>query len=87
MAAPATREVELDVAAGSVPPSMELLMYYRRRIEEFETERAEFLRRFKQLEVRARLHLQTVARCVTALSPRALNWPAVRAAPWCDAPC
>lgn len=31
--------------------SVDLLAYYRQRIEDFETERAEFLRKFKDLEV------------------------------------
>ena len=36
---------------GNMPPTLELLAYYRRRIEEFESERAEFLRKFKTVEV------------------------------------
>ena len=45
------QDADLDVLAGSVPPSLELLSYYRQRIEDFETERAEFLKKFKDLEV------------------------------------
>jgi hypothetical protein len=37
--------------AASLPPTVELLAYYRKRIEEFEAERAEFLKRFRTVEV------------------------------------
>lgn len=33
------------------PPSAELLAYYRGRIEDFETERQEFLKRFQEIHV------------------------------------
>jgi hypothetical protein len=36
----------------SLPPSVELLSYYRSRIEEFEKEREHFLERFSVIEVR-----------------------------------
>lgn len=37
--------------AASLPPTLELLAHYRKRIEEFEAERAEFLKRFRTVEV------------------------------------
>lgn len=44
--------------AGTMPPTLELLSYYRKRIEEFEAERAEFLKRFKSVEVRTSCDLK-----------------------------
>lgn len=38
------------------PPSAELLAYYRGRIEDFETERQEFLKRFQEIHVLQSTH-------------------------------
>ena len=43
---------ELVAASGSVPPSLELLSYYRSRIAEFEKERELFLSKFSAVEER-----------------------------------
>jgi hypothetical protein len=45
-------------------PSVDLLAYYRQRIEDFETERAEFLRKFKDLEVRPCACVCTPGGCI-----------------------
>lgn len=51
MDAPSLSAGLADVSSATMPPTLELLSYYRRRIEDFEAERAEFLKRFKVVEV------------------------------------
>ena len=42
---------------SEVNPSTELLSYYRTRIEEFEREREEFLKRFNDVEVNRNIRI------------------------------
>lgn len=57
---------------GSMPPTLELLSYYRKRIEEFESERAEFLKRFRAVEVGG--PFCAAIGLISIISPYAGNW-------------
>lgn len=64
--------VSVCVVQGmAVPASLDLLTYYRKRIDEFEAEREEFLNKFRDVEETAaeleRLQWCVLQRCVTCV--------------------